>query len=114
MERYEDRDVTYVLYVDGMRTAASERVELIVDAERGCLVTHGDPRQVRCELDALRAMEPEGTASWLLLEGRPAISALNRALRGDVDIHELHLAFTQASARRLTGELLARLRGRKT
>ena len=114
MERYEDRDGTYVLYVDGIRTAASERVALIVDAERGCLVTHGDPRQVRCELDALRAMEPENTAGWLLLEGRPAISALNRALRGDVDIHELHLAFTQAGARRLTGELIARLRGRRT
>lgn len=114
MERYEERDGAYVLYVDGIRTAASVCVALIVDAERGCLVTHGDPRQVRRELDALRAIEPEGTASWLLLEGRPALCVLNRALRGHVDIHELHLAFTQASARRLTAELIARLRRRMT
>ncbi|HSA90850.1 MAG TPA: hypothetical protein VLF42_13230 [Burkholderiales bacterium] len=51
--------------------------------------------------------------SWLLLEGRPALAALNRAVRGNVDIHQLHLAFTQASAQRLAGELIARLRQRR-
>jgi hypothetical protein len=29
-----------------------------------------------------------------------------------VNIHDLHLAFTQASAQRLTGELISRLRQR--
>ena len=96
-----------------MRVSATERVALLVDAERGRLVTHGDPLSVRRELDALRVIDPERTAGWLLLEGRPALAALNRALRGDVDIHELHLAFTQASAQRLAGELIARLRQRR-
>jgi len=113
MERYEDEDGRYVLYVGAVRTAATERVALLIDAERGCLITHGDPRSVRRELDALRAMEPERTAGWLLLEGRPALAALNRALHGDVDIHGLHLAFTRSSAQRLAGELIARLRQRR-
>jgi hypothetical protein len=113
MERYEQEDDLYVLYVGGMRAAASERVALIVDAEHGRLITHGDPPSVRRELDALRAIDRERTAAWLLLEGRPALAALNRALRGNVDIHELHLAFTQASAERLAGELIARLRQRR-
>lgn len=110
MERYEEENGRYVLYIGALRGPASERVALLVDAEEGRLVTHGEPASVRRELDALRVVEPERTAGWILLEGRPALAALNRALRGDVDIHELHLAFTQASARRLTGELLARLR----
>jgi hypothetical protein len=113
MERYEYRDGCYVLFVGGMPAAQTERVALLVDAERGRLVTHGDPRSVRAELDALRAVEPERTAAWLLLEGRPALAALNRALDGDVNIHDLHLAFTQASAQRLAGELIARLRSRR-
>ena len=115
MERYEECDGRYVLYVGGLRTAASERIAILLDAERGCLITHGDPHEVRRELDALRAVEPQRTAAWLLLEGRPALAALNRALLGDVDIHDLHLAFTQDTARRLAGELIARLlNGRKT
>jgi hypothetical protein len=113
MERYEEEDGRYVLYVGGMRAGATERVALLLDAELGRLVTHGDPPSVRRELDALRAVDPERTAGWLLLEGRPALAALNRALRGDVDIHQLHLAFTQASAQRLAGELIARLRHRR-
>jgi hypothetical protein len=113
MERYEEEDGRYVLYVGGMRVSATERVALLVEAERGRLVTHGDPPSVRRELDALRAIDAERTAGWLLLEGRPALAALNRALRGNVDIHELHLAFTQASAERLAGELIARLRQRR-
>ena len=115
MERYEECDGRYVLYVGGLRTAASERIAILLDAERGCLITHGDPHEVRRELDALRAVEPQRTAAWLLLEGRPALAALNRALLGDVDIHDLHLAFTQDTARRLARELIARLlNGRKT
>jgi hypothetical protein len=113
MERYEYEDGRYVLYVGGMRSAATERVALLLDAEQGRLITHGDPRSVRDELDALRAFDPERSAAWLLLEGRPALAPLNRALGGDVDIHDLHLAFTQASAQRLAGELLARLRDRR-
>ena len=113
MERYEDEGGRYVLYVGGMRAAASDRIALLVDAEHGRLITHGDPRTVRGELDALRAFDPERTAAWLLLEGRPALAPLNRALRGNVDIHDLHLAFTQSSAQRLTGELMARLRYRR-
>lgn len=113
MEHYEDEDGRYVLYVGGMRVAAMERVALLVDAERERLVTHGDAASVRRELDALRAIEPERSAGWLLLEGRPALAALNRAVRGNVDIHQLHLAFTQASAQRLAGELIARLRQRR-
>lgn len=113
MERYESEDGRYVLYVGGMRAAASDRVALLVDAERARLVTHGDPHSVRGELDALRAMDPESAAGWLLLEGRPALAALNRALSGDVNIHDLHLAFTQSSAQRLAGELIARLRQRR-
>ena len=112
MERYEERDGCYVLYIGAVQAATSERIAVLLDAERGCLITHGDPVEVRRELDALRAVEPERTAGWLLLEGRPALGALNRALLGDVDIHDLHLAFTQASARRLAGELMARLRQR--
>lgn len=113
MERYENEDGRYVLYVGGMRAAATERVALLVDAERGRLITHGDPRSVRRELDALRAMEPESTAGWLLLEGRPALAALNRALHGHVDLQDLHLAFARSSAQRLAGELIARLRQRR-
>ena len=112
MECYDSEDGRYVLYVGGMRVSATERVALLVDAERGRLVTHGDPLSVRRELDALGVIDPQRTAGWLLLEGRPALAALNRALRGNVDIHELHLAFTQASAQRLAGELIARLRQR--
>jgi hypothetical protein len=107
MERYEEQAGRYVLYVGGMRVSATESVALLVDAERGRLVS------VRRELDALRAIDPERTAGWLLLEGRPALAALNRALRGNMNIHELHLAFTQASAERLAGELIARLRQRR-
>lgn len=106
-------DGRYVLYIGPVRGAASDCVALIVDAERGCLVTHGEPCIVRRELDALRAMEPERAAAWLLLEGRPALAAINRAVRGDVNVHELCLAFTQASAHRLAGELIARLRQRR-
>ena len=113
MERYEEEDGRYVLYVGGVRVATTERVALLVDAEHGRLITHGDPVSVRGELHPLRAIDPERTAGWLLLEGRPALAALNRALRGNVDIHELHLAFTQASAQRLAGELIARLRQRR-
>ena len=113
MEHYEYVDGCYVLHVGGMRAAETERVALLVDAEHGRLITHGDPSSVRAELDALRAVEPERTAGWLLLEGRPALAPLNRALSGDVNIHDLHLAFTQASAQRLAGELIARLRHRR-
>jgi hypothetical protein len=112
MERYEEHDGCYVLYVGKVKVAASERVAVLLDAERSSLITHGDPQEVRRELDALRAVEPQRTAAWLLLEGRPALGALNRALHGDVDIHDLHLAFTQASARRVVGDLMARLRQR--
>jgi hypothetical protein len=114
MERYEEHDGCYVLYIGKVKAATSERIAVLLDAERGWLITHGDPQEVRRELDALRAVEPQRTAAWLLLEGRPALAALNRALLGDVDIHDLHLAFTQASARRVLGELMARLRRGKT
>jgi hypothetical protein len=114
MERYEEHDGCYVLYIGKVKAATSERIAVLLDAERGCLITHGDPQEVRRELDALRAVEPQRTAAWLLLEGRPALAALNRALLGDVDIHDLHLAFTQASALRVLGELMARLRRGKT
>ena len=114
MERYEEHDGCYVLYIGNVKAATSERIAVLLDAERGCLITHGDPQEVRRELDALRAVEPQCTAAWLLLEGRPALAALNRALLGDVDIHDLHLAVTQASARRVLGELMARLRRGKT
>jgi hypothetical protein len=113
MERYENENGRYVLYVGGVRVGASERVALLLDAERGRLITHGEPASVRRELDALRAVEPERTIGWLLLEGRPTLAALNRALRGDLDIHELHLAFTHTAAQRLAGELIARLRQRR-
>lgn len=109
MERYEEEDGRYVLYVGTVRTATSEHVALLVDAERGRLVTHGDPQSVRRELDALRAAAPACTRAWLLLEGRPAIGPLNRALRGEVNLHDLHLAFTKSAAQRLTRELIARL-----
>jgi hypothetical protein len=115
MERYEECDGSYVLYVGGIKTATSERIAILLDAEGGCLITHGEPQEVRRELDALRAVDPQRTAAWMLLEGRPAIAALNRALLGDINIHDLHLAFTQDTARRLARELIARLRdGRKT
>ena len=113
MERYEVEDGRYVLYVGAVRMASIEHVALLVDAERGCLLTHGEPRCVRRELDAMRALEPGGTSAFLLLEGRPALQALNRALGGELDIHELHLAFTRSSAQRLARELLARLRQRR-
>ena len=113
MERYESEAGRYVLYVGGMRAADTDRVAVLIDAEHGRLITHGDPRSVRAELDALRVFDPEPSAAWLLLEGRPALAPLNRALRGDVNLHDLHLAFTQASAQRLAGELMARLRQRR-
>ena len=113
MERYEQEDGRYVLYIGGIKAAATPHVALLVDALSGCLITHGDPRSVRCELDALRATAPEATAGLLLLEGQPELAALNRALRGEVDIHDLHLSFLKASAKRLTGELIARLLRRR-
>lgn len=113
MERYAHEGGRYVLYVGALRGQASERVALLVDPEAGRLITHGEPSSVRAELDALRAADPQRTANWILLEGQPALEALNRAVRGQLDIHDLHLAFTQASAQRLTGELMARLRQRR-
>jgi hypothetical protein len=114
MERYEEEDGRYVLYLGSARLAASDSIALLIDADSGELITHGEPKSVRREFDALRAVQPpETTAAWLLLEGRPALAALNRALRGEADIHELHLAFTRSSARRLADELLARLRRRR-
>jgi hypothetical protein len=111
MERYEYEDGRYVLYLYGARASASDSVALLIDGESGELITHGEPGSVRREFDALRAAQrPETTAAWLLLEGRPALAALNRAVRGKADLHELHLAFTRSSAQRLAEELLARLR----
>jgi hypothetical protein len=115
MERYEEEEGCYVLYVGSVRAAESENVALLVDAERGCLLTHGDPASVRQELDALRALAPDGAGALLLLEGRPALAALNKALRGQICIHELHLAFTRSYAERVARELITRLRqGRMT
>lgn len=113
MERYEHEAGRYVLYVGAVRTAECEDVALLVDAERGCVLTHGDPASVRRELDALRAMAPDGAGALLLLEGRPALAALNKALAGHVCIHELHLAFTRSHAERVARELIARLRQRR-
>lgn len=112
MERYEEHDGCYVLYLDGMRAGASDAIALLIDACAGRLITHGDPGTVRCEFEALRrAQPPEATLGWLLLEGRPCVSALNRALQGTIDIHDLHLAFTRAGAQRIANELIARLLG---
>jgi hypothetical protein len=113
MERYAYEGGRYVLYVGRLRGRASERVALLIDPEAGCLITHGEPGSVRAELDALSAVDPQRTANWILLEGRPALGALNRAVRGQVELHDLHLSFTQASAQRLAGELIARLRQRR-
>ena len=113
MEHYAHEDGRYVLYVGALRGRASDRVALLVDPEAGRLITHGEPCSVRAELDALRAADPQRAANWILLEGQPALEALNRAVRGQLDIHDLHLAFTQASAQRLAGELIARLRQRR-
>ena len=116
MERYEEHDGRYVLYLDALMLYATDVVALLVDLQEGRLITHGDPRTVRQEFDALRSAEaPERTAGWLLLEGRPCLISLNRALRGHVDIHSLHLAFTRGNAKRLARELIARLsQGRMT
>ena len=113
MERYVLEGGRYVLYIGALRGGASERVALLVDPEAGRLITHGEPSSVRTELEALSVVDPERTANWILLEGRPALPALNRAVRGEVDLHDLHLAFAQASAQRLAGELIARLRQRR-
>jgi hypothetical protein len=110
MERYEEEAGRYVLYLDGVRACATDVVALLVDAWTGRVVTHGDPRTVRREYDALRAVgDAESAEAYLLLEGRPALEALNRALEGRVDLHELHLAFTKSAAIRLTDALIARL-----
>jgi len=106
MERYEEEAGRYVLYLDGVRAYATDVVALLVDAWTGRVVTHGDPRTVRREYDALRAV---GDADYLLLEGRPALETLNRALEGRLHLHELHLAFTKTAAIRLTDALIARL-----
>ena len=106
-------DGRYVLYVGGVRGTATERVALLVDAERGRLVTHGDPLSVRRE--PRRAARDRSGAHRRLAASRGPAGA-RRAEPGparDVDIHELHLAFTQASAQRLAGELIARLRQRR-
>jgi hypothetical protein len=110
MERYEEEAGRYVLYLDGVRAFASDTVALLVDAWTGRVVTHGDPVSVRREYDALRSMSAEG---WLLVEGRPALETLNRALCGKADIHELHLAFTNGTAKPLVDALLARLCGKR-
>lgn len=111
MERYEESDGRYVLYVESVRTLETECVALLVDLVLGKLITHGDPRSVRCEYDALRRVtRPELTEGWLLLEGRPALAALNRALHGPLDVEALHLAFTRGAAKRIADALLARLK----
>ena len=106
MERYEEEAGHYVLYLDGVRALATDAVALLVDACTGRVVTHGDPASVRREYDALRVMGAEGL---LLVEGRPALELLNRALSGEIEIHELHLAFTKGAAKRLADALMARL-----
>jgi hypothetical protein len=110
MERYEEEAGRYVLYLGGVRALATDVVALLVDAWTGRVVTHGDPASVRRECDALRAL---GAESWLLLEGRPALETLNRALAGKVELHELHLAFTRTAAARLAEALIARLSRRR-
>jgi hypothetical protein len=107
MERYEEEAGRYVLYLDGVRALATDVVALLVDAWTGRVITHGDPASVRRECDALRAAGDAG--AWLLLEGRPALAMLNRALAGKVELHELHLAFTRTAAARLAEALIARL-----
>lgn len=108
MERYEQENERYVLYLDGVRALATDVVALLIDAWTGRVITHGDPRSVRREYDALRAIAASSDG-WLLLEGRPALTALNRALDGKLELHELHLAFTRSTARRLADALIERL-----
>lgn len=112
MERYEKEGDRYVLYVDGLRGLCTDVVALLVDAARGTVVTHGDPRSVRRECDELRAVAPAECRGWLLLEGRPELRALNRALQGKIDLVELHHAFIETTHKevdRLARELLARI-----
>lgn len=108
MERYEQENERYVLYLDGVRAYATDVVSLLVDAWTGRVITHGEPCSVRREYDALRALAAPADG-LLLLEGRPALTALNRALEGKLQIHELHLVFTRISALRLAEALLQRL-----
>lgn len=110
MERYEEEAGQYVLYVDGVRAFATDVIAVLVDACTGRLVTHGDPRSVRGECDALRrSVDPTGVDGWLLLEGRPALAPLNRALLGHVELHDIHLAFTTGAAKRFADAFIARL-----
>jgi len=113
MERYEEEAGQYVLYVDGVRAFATDVIAVLVDACNGRLVTHGDPRSVRGECDALRRCVDPTADGWLLLEGRPALAPLNRALLGHVGLHDIHLAFSTGAAKRLADALIARLARRR-
>lgn len=107
MERYERRNGRYVLYLDGMQALQTEVVALLIDAQLGRLVTHGDPASVRKECDGLRALTQPGR--WLLLEGKPSLRALNCALAGKLDLRDLHQAFSSGTAEALARELIARV-----
>ena len=52
MERYEEEDGRYVLYPGGVRFAASDSVALLIDADSGKLITHGEPHSVRRGFDS--------------------------------------------------------------
>jgi hypothetical protein len=107
MERYELCAGRYVLYVAGVRALQTDVVALLFDARGGRLLTHGDPASVRRECDALRAMG--GCNGLVLIEGEPALAALNGAVSGRLALQDLHVAFSEAAAERLTQSLLTRL-----
>ena len=104
LERYVLERGEYVLYIGRARAFSTPTVAVLIDTRLRRLVTHGDPPTVRLEVDRLRAMQPPTSAAphdqeWLLLEGRPRIDALNRALHDVTDMQSVNEAFASAAER---------------
>jgi hypothetical protein len=111
-EHYELADGRYVLYVGAVRLLATPVVALLVETRSARLLTHGDPPSVRAEWQALQA-DGGSDGGWLLLEGRPPVGLLNRALREAGALLALRAHLTVCAdwqAERLTRALMTRLR----
>lgn len=102
-ERYVLEDDRYVLYLGSSRALSTDVVAVLIDIRLPMLITHGDPASVRRELDEMRAVlrtscAPRYERDWLLLEGRPDLDWLNRALAQPGRIDGFGKAFAHSSA----------------
>jgi hypothetical protein len=120
IERYELEEGGYALYIERTRLFVTPTVGILVDPAACILVTHGPPRVVREEFDALREMGSTaagqgsgGLPGCVLLEGSPPLEVLNEALRGGPAIADLCACLARENrpaAERVAQALLYRAR----